>query len=316
MLGQSLIIPMCPRPPCNPPDALCLPCPTRASCDIRRDIMLRSRAITQRCQTKLQSRTLNTHRSSVLLAPFGGDHAEVTRDHPVPHRMDYDTTRAALPCPTARRHQEGRIGAGARSHRGGTPLGRRPRVVFPYPAPVNRMRGRDHNLLTNGVSLLICGLLAGVVVAAAMFPAVAMSGLAAKAGAETFDKLPSELEDQRAPQITRIYARDGKTLIAMMYFEFRSDVPLKDISKNMQNAIIAAEDHDFYKHNGVDVKGIARAFVANKGAGKTQQGASTLTMQYVRMSISYSATHPIDVVKASEDTAARKAREMRYALKV
>jgi membrane peptidoglycan carboxypeptidase len=189
-------------------------------------------------------------------------------------------------------------------------------VVFPYPAPVNRMRGRDHNLLTNGVSLLICGLLAGVVVAAAMFPAVAMSGLAAKAGAETFDKLPSELEDQRAPQITRIYARDGKTLIAMMYFEFRSDVPLKDISKNMQNAIIAAEDHDFYKHNGVDVKGIARAFVANKGAGKTQQGASTLTMQYVRMSISYSATHPIDVVKASEDTAARKAREMRYALKV
>ena len=53
------------------------------------------------------------------------------------------------------------------------------------------MRKRDHNLLTNAASLLICGLLAGVVVAAAAFPAVAMSGLAAKAGAETFDKLPT-----------------------------------------------------------------------------------------------------------------------------
>ena len=181
---------------------------------------------------------------------------------------------------------------------------------------VNRVRKRDHNLVTNGASLLICGLLAGVVVAAAAFPAVAMSGLAAKAGAETFDKLPTELKDQRAPQVTRVYANDGKTLIAMMYDEFRSDVRMKDISPNMRNAIISAEDHDFYTHNGVDVKGIARAFVANKGAGKTQQGASTLTMQYVRMSLSYSATHPVDVVRASEDTPARKAREMRYALKV
>ena len=52
------------------------------------------------------------------------------------------------------------------------------------------MRKRDHNVLTNAASLLICGLLAGVVVAAAAFPAVAMSGLAAKAGAETFGNLP------------------------------------------------------------------------------------------------------------------------------
>ncbi len=181
---------------------------------------------------------------------------------------------------------------------------------------VNGMRKRDHNLLTNGVSLLICGLLAGVVVAAAAFPAVAMSGLAAKAGAETFDKLPSELKDHTAPQITRVYARDGKTLITTMFDEFRSNVKLKDISPMMQKAIIAAEDKDFYNHNGVDVKGIARAFVANKGSGKTQQGASTLTMQYVRMSIAYSATNPNDVVRASEDTAARKVREMNYSLKV
>jgi membrane peptidoglycan carboxypeptidase len=47
-------------------------------------------------------------------------------------------------------------------------------------------------------------------------------------------------------------------------------VPLKDISINMQNAIIAAEDHEFYKHNGVDLKGVARAFVNNK-SGKSSR---------------------------------------------
>ncbi|MEV4755816.1 transglycosylase domain-containing protein [Micromonospora sp. NPDC049559] len=177
------------------------------------------------------------------------------------------------------------------------------------------MRKRDHNVLTNAASLLICGLLAGVVVAAAAFPAVAMSGLAAKAGAETFDKLPSELTVRRAPQITYLYASDGKTPLATMYDENRRDVPLKDVSPNMSKAIIAAEDHDFYKHNGVDMKGIARAFV-NNNSGGDQQGASTLTMQYVRLAISYSATSPEDVIAATEDTPGRKLREMRYALQI
>jgi membrane peptidoglycan carboxypeptidase len=178
------------------------------------------------------------------------------------------------------------------------------------------MRKRDHNLLTNAASLLICGLLAGVVVAAAAFPAVAMSGLAAKAGAETFDNLPSELTVKRPPQISYVYASDGKTLIATMYDENRRDVPLKDVAPIMQEAIIAAEDHNFRTHNGVDAKGIARAFVANNQAGTTTQGASTLTMQLVRMLIAYSATHPQDVVAATEDTNARKFREMKYALQL
>jgi membrane peptidoglycan carboxypeptidase len=177
------------------------------------------------------------------------------------------------------------------------------------------MRKRDHNLLTNAASLLICGLLAGVVVAAAAFPAVAMSGLAAKAGSETFDKLPSELTVKRAPQISYLYASDGKTPLATMYDENRRDVPLKDISPIMQKAIIAAEDHNFYEHNGVDMKGVVRAFVNNSGGG-SQQGASTLTMQYVRLAIAYSATHPQDVVAATEDTSARKLKEMRYAMRL
>jgi membrane peptidoglycan carboxypeptidase len=162
---------------------------------------------------------------------------------------------------------------------------------------------------------LICGLLAGVVVAAASFPAVAMSGLAAKAGSETFAELPSELERQTAPQVTRIFASDNKTQIAVMYDEFRSDVPLKDISVNMQNAIVAAEDHQFYKHNGVDLKGVARAFVNNKNGGG-KQGASTLTMQLVRMTLAYSAKTPQEAVDATKDTPERKLSEMKYALQL
>ncbi|WP_213455370.1 penicillin-binding protein [Rhizomonospora bruguierae] len=179
------------------------------------------------------------------------------------------------------------------------------------------MRRRDHNIFTNGASLLICGLLAGVVVAAAAFPAVAVSGLAAKAGAETFDQLPSELTVKQSPQMSYLYAADGKKVLATMYDENRRDVTkLEDISPLMQKAIIAAEDHAFYNHNGVDLKGIARAFVANHNAGETSQGASTLTMQYVRLAISYSATSPAEVVAATEDTGARKLREARYAMAI
>jgi membrane peptidoglycan carboxypeptidase len=176
-------------------------------------------------------------------------------------------------------------------------------------------RRRDHHPFTNLGSLLICGLLAGVVVAAASFPAVAMSGLAAKAGSKGFAQLPSELKQQTSPQFSRVFAADGRTQIAIMYDELRMDVPLKDIAVTMQNAIVAAEDHQFYQHNGVDLKGVARAFVNNnKGGG--QQGASTLTMQLVRMSLAYTATSPQEVVDATKKTPERKLTEMKYALQL
>ncbi|MBW6436845.1 transglycosylase domain-containing protein [Actinoplanes hulinensis] len=161
----------------------------------------------------------------------------------------------------------------------------------------------------------MCGLLAGLAVASAAFPAVAMAGLAAKVGSEELQELPTELIEQASPQVTRVYASDGKTQIALMYDEFRSDVPLAKVSQNMQDAIVAAEDHKFFEHRGVDLKGVARAFVNNnQGGGK--QGASTLTMQYVRMALAYSATDPQQVVDATKDTVQRKVSEMKYAVQV
>jgi membrane peptidoglycan carboxypeptidase len=162
-------------------------------------------------------------------------------------------------------------------------------------------------------SLLLCGLFAGVVVAAAAFPGLAFSGLAAKSGADTFEDLPTDLDVLPSPQISYIYASDGKTLLAMMYDENRRDVSIDDVSPFMAEAMVAAEDNRFYEHRGVDLKGVARAFVNNENGGD-QQGASTLTMQYVRQVTSYSAKTPQEVVDATAKTPARKLREMKLAM--
>jgi membrane peptidoglycan carboxypeptidase len=178
------------------------------------------------------------------------------------------------------------------------------------------MRKRDHNVLASGLSLLVCGLLAGIVVAAAFFPGMAMSGLAAKAGAEAFDELPAELSVRSAPQISYVYANDGETLLTTMYDENRRDSSLDDVPQVMRDAIIAAEDHKFYEHNGVDIQGIARAFVANTANDATTQGASTLTMQMVRLAASYFAETPQEVLDATEQTTGRKLLEARRAMAV
>jgi membrane peptidoglycan carboxypeptidase len=72
--------------------------------------------------------------------------------------------------------------------------------------------------------------------------------------------------------------------------------------------------HRFYEHHGVDLKGAVRAFVANQQAGEVSQGASTLTMQYVRNALRDSADTPQEAVDATAQNSARKLREMRLAI--
>ncbi len=164
--------------------------------------------------------------------------------------------------------------------------------------------------------LLVWGLAAGVAVAAAAFPAVAVAGLGAKLSADEFDKMPSTLKLKPLAELTEVYASDGKTLITKFYDENRQYVSLPKIAPVMVDAIVAAEDQRYYEHHGVDLKGILRAVVANHQAGAVQQGASTLTMQYVRQALVYSASTPDEVREATEDTAGRKLREIRYAVQL
>jgi len=175
---------------------------------------------------------------------------------------------------------------------------------------------RDRSLLNNVTSLVVCGLLAGLVVAAAAFPAIAVSGLAVKAGAESFEELPDELREEPIPQLTSVYANDGKTLITSFYDESRQPVALANVPQVMQDAIISVEDSRFYEHNGVDPRGVVRALLANSSDGEVSEGASTLTMQYVRNVLKYNAQTDEEIFEATEDTPERKIREMRYAMAI
>ncbi len=164
--------------------------------------------------------------------------------------------------------------------------------------------------------LLRAGLIAGVVVAGLAYPLAAVAGLGAKNGAELLKELPDELKLPPNAQTSYVFANDGRTLLTTFYEEHRKPTRLADMSPYVKQAIIASEDARFYEHNGVDVKGIARAFVANQQAGGVSQGASTLTMQYVRMAMRDGAETPLEALRATEQTSARKLREIRLAIEL
>jgi membrane peptidoglycan carboxypeptidase len=161
---------------------------------------------------------------------------------------------------------------------------------------------------------ILCALLAGVVVAVAALPATLLGGLAAKSASDGFQSLPADLQTPVPAQTTYVYASDGTSLITAFYEENRRDVTLDQISKVMQQAMVAAEDTRFYQHGGVDLKAVLRAFVSNSSGG-SQQGASTLTMQYARNVLksdpNLTAQQRAD---ATVDTPGRKVQEMRYAV--
>ncbi len=99
---------------------------------------------------------------------------------------------------------------------------------------------------------------------------------------ETIDR--QSLENYRPAQITRILARDGR-LIGEMFSKRRTFIDYEDIPSHVENAFLAAEDADFYRHEGMDYMGMVRALVANVRAGKIRQGASTITQQVVKIFI-------------------------------
>jgi membrane peptidoglycan carboxypeptidase len=158
------------------------------------------------------------------------------------------------------------------------------------------------------------GLIVGVLVATIAYPLAALGGFAAITGIGAIDDIPRDLRSAAPAQTTYLYASDGKTLLTTFYEEHRRYATLAEISPYVQQAIVAAEDSRFYEHNGVDPRGIVRAFVVNQQSGGVSQGASTLTMQYVRMALRDTAKNAQEVREATEQTATRKIREIRTAL--
>ncbi|NOZ91911.1 PBP1A family penicillin-binding protein [bacterium 3DAC] len=77
-----------------------------------------------------------------------------------------------------------------------------------------------------------------------------------------------------------IYDRNGTKLITLG--SRNKYVPLNEISPYLKKAVIAVEDHYFYEHPGVSIKGLLRAIYVNIRYGGVKQGASTITQQLAR----------------------------------
>ena len=98
------------------------------------------------------------------------------------------------------------------------------------------------------------------------------------------DQVDQRLSLEYGPQTTLIYDSKDR-VISALYREHRMPVPLELMSEPLQQAVLAAEDRRFYEHNGVDVRRISAAMLANFRRGRIVQGASTITQQFVRANV-------------------------------
>jgi penicillin-binding protein 1A len=112
------------------------------------------------------------------------------------------------------------------------------------------------------------------------------------------------LEDFSPPVVSRVFDKDG-TLVGEFFIQKRVQISMGDIPREMVDATIAIEDRKFFRHWGVDIIGITRAIVQNIKAGRTVQGASTITQQLAR-----------NLFLTQERTVVRKLKEILLAIQI
>lgn len=148
----------------------------------------------------------------------------------------------------------------------GLPLPAR-RMVQPPRPPLNRVATRLGGLVvTGGMSLAVC--------AVAMAPGVRWI-----ATSQSFDDRLPRLRG--LSQRTTVLAADGSPMGVLGDID-REAVPLEQVPKVLTDAVIATEDQTFYSNAGIDLGGLARAFVENATSGEIEQGGSTITQQLVK----------------------------------
>ncbi|MBI5526494.1 MAG: PBP1A family penicillin-binding protein [Deltaproteobacteria bacterium] len=120
-----------------------------------------------------------------------------------------------------------------------------------------------------------------------------------KADLPAFD----DLDQYRPPVSTKVYAIDGR-LIGEFATERRDVVPYDQVPTKLVQAFIAAEDQEFFLHQGMDPRGIVRAFIKNLRTGRKVAGGSTITQQVAKTYV------------GREKTYTRKIRELLLALRL
>jgi len=170
--------------------------------------------------------------------------------------------------------------------------------------------------------------LAGVLVAVLVTPLIAVTGVTANSAVGIFDSLPEYIELGAQPQKNEIFAIEGVDAagapvyrqVAQVYDQNREEVPWNEVSPFLKEATIAGEDRRFYEHGGVDLQGVIRAAIGN-AAGRSQSGASTLSMQLVKniaiqdaLQLETPEAQKAGVEAAQAATLDRKLKEMKLAI--
>lgn len=91
----------------------------------------------------------------------------------------------------------------------------------------------------------------------------------------------NSLKDYNPPMNSKILSKDGEVLLDIGT-ETRDVVAFDKIPQKVVNAFLAAEDDNFYNHEGIDYYGIMRAFIVNMKEGRLVQGGSTITQQVAK----------------------------------
>ena len=163
-----------------------------------------------------------------------------------------------------------------------------------------------------GVMLAVATVL-GVLVAGLAIPFAGVFGVGARQVAAAMDNLPAALETDPLPQKTKLLDSEGNT-IATLYDENRVNVSLDQVSRTMVKSIVSIEDYRFYEHGALDLKGTLRALITNQANNGVVQGGSSITQQMVKMTLLTQADTKAERAAATDDTYARKLRELRYAI--
>jgi len=113
------------------------------------------------------------------------------------------------------------------------------------------------------------------------------------------------LREYSPPTITESYG-DDREAIGRFWDEKRIVVPIDNFLQHLVNAFVAAEDSNFFEHEGVDLFNIFRALIKNLKAGRIEQGGSTITQQVTRSLL----------LRNTEKIYKRKAREALLSLQL